>query len=63
MFKTSVTLNKSLCQRAARCAAQSGYSSLEEMIEHLLEKELARSAASDTKADVEKKLKGLGYLD
>lgn len=62
LSKTSIKLNKSLCQRAAQCARKAGYSSLEELVEHLLEKELARSETADSKEDVEKKLKGLGYL-
>ncbi len=62
LSKTSIKLNKSLCQRAAQCAHKAGYSSLEELVEHLLEKELARSETADSKEDVEKKLKGLGYL-
>lgn len=60
--KTNVKLNKSLCQRAAQSAAKAGYSSLEEFIEHILEKEIARTGEADSKEDVEKKLKGLGYL-
>ena len=62
LSRTTVKLNKSLCQRAARCAGRAGYSSLEEFVEHVIEKEIARSEEADSKADVEKKLKGLGYL-
>jgi len=61
--KTTVKLNRSLCQRAARIAEHAGYSSLEEFIEHVLEKELANFEESDSKEDVIKKLKGLGYLE
>jgi hypothetical protein len=61
--KTTVKLNKVLCQRAARIAQQAGYSSVEEFIEHVLEKELAHFEESDSKEDVIKKLKGLGYLE
>jgi hypothetical protein len=62
LSKTTVKLNKSLCQRAAQCAGKAGYSSLEEFVEHTIEKEIARFEEADSKADVEKKLKGLGYL-
>ena len=62
LSKTTVKLNKPLCQRAVQCAGKAGYSSLEEFVEHLIEKELARSEVADSKAEVEKKLKGLGYL-
>jgi hypothetical protein len=63
LSKTTVKLNKPLCQRAQRIAEQAGYSSLEEFLEHVLEKELAHFEESDSKADVIKKLKGLGYLE
>jgi metal-responsive CopG/Arc/MetJ family transcriptional regulator len=61
--RTTVKLNRVLCERAARIAQQAGYSSTEEFIEHVLEKELAHFEESDSKEDVIKKLKGLGYLE
>ena len=61
--KTSVKLNKTLCQRAARVAEKAGYSSVEEFMEHVLEKELAHFEEADSKEAVIKKLKGLGYLE
>ena len=61
--KTSVKLNTSLCQRAAQWAEKAGYSSLDEFIEHMIEKELAKLGEPDSKDDVIKKLKGLGYLE
>ncbi|PYT24162.1 MAG: hypothetical protein DMG57_29555 [Acidobacteria bacterium] len=61
--KTSVKLNKSLCRRAAQWAEKAGYSSLDEFIEHMIEKELAKLGEPDSKDDVIKKLKGLGYLE
>jgi len=63
LSKTTLKLNKALCQRAARFADQAGYSSLAEFVEHVIEKELARLEAADSKQDVVKKLKGLGYLE
>ena len=61
--KTALKLNKALCQRAARVAEKAGYSSLEEFVEHVLEKELAHFEESDSKEEVIRKLKGLGYLE
>ena len=63
LSKTTVKLNKSLCQRAALHAGKAGYSSLDEFVEHLIEKELARSDEAVSKDEVTRKLKGLGYLD
>lgn len=62
-MKTTVKLNKALVQRASRIAEQAGYSSVEEFIEHVIEKELSHFEDSDSKEEVVKKLKGLGYLE
>jgi hypothetical protein len=61
--KTSLKLNPSLCDRARVAAARIGYSSVEEFIEHAIEKELAQHEEPDAKDDVARKLKGLGYLE
>jgi hypothetical protein len=58
----SVRLDKHLLARARRYAGAAGYSSVEEFVTHLLEKEMARLDASDSEDEVRKKLKGLGYL-
>ena len=63
LSKTTVKLNKDLCRRASDCAEKAGYTSLEEFIEHTIEKELSHLEAADSKDDVVKKLKGLGYLE
>lgn len=61
--KTSVKLNKALCDRARKIVEKVGYSSLEEFIEHAVERDLARLEQSESKEDLLKKLKGLGYLE
>jgi hypothetical protein len=62
--KTAVKLNRTLCDRARLQAEKAGYSSLEEFIEHVLERELAKQEDNPiTRDDVEEKLKGLGYLE
>jgi hypothetical protein len=62
LSKTTIRLNKSLCHRAAQGAEKAGYSSLEEFVEHVLEREVAKLEESSSREEVEKKLKGLGYL-
>jgi len=59
----SVKLNSDLWRRVERCAAQAGYSSAQELIEHALEKELARLEDTEAHEEVERRLKGLGYLE
>ncbi len=60
--KVSVSLNKSLCDRARVIVEKAGYSSLEEFIEHCMERDLVRLEDTESKEDLINKLKGLGYL-
>ncbi len=59
----SIKLNPDLLRRAAEYAAKAGYSSVEEFIEHLIEKELASRDEAEAREEVERRLKGLGYLE
>lgn len=61
--KTVLKLNKFLCQRARKGAEKQGYSSLEEFIEHAIEKELSTMEEPEAKQKVIKNLKGLGYIE
>jgi len=63
MFSTSIKLKKELAERVKRCAEAGGYSSVQEFVEHVLERELARIETADSDEEIAKKLKGLGYLD
>lgn len=63
MFSTSIKLKKDLAERVKRCAEAGGYSSAQEFVEHVLERELEKIEASDSDEEIAKKLKGLGYLD
>jgi len=40
----------------------SGYSSVEEFVTHMLEKEIAKIEEADSEDEIKKKLKGLGYI-
>ena len=63
MFGQTIKLNKDLLARVRKCSAAAGYSSPEEFVEHVLERELAKIEQSDSDEEIVKKLKGLGYLD
>jgi metal-responsive CopG/Arc/MetJ family transcriptional regulator len=62
MFGSKVKINKDLLERAKRIAEIAGYSSVEEFIEHVLERELAQFEESDSEEEIKKKLQGLGYI-
>jgi hypothetical protein len=63
MFNSTVKLKKATWQRVKRCSDAAGYSSPEEFVEHVLEKELAKLEDAESDAEIVKKLQGLGYLE
>ena len=65
MFSNTVKIRveRTLHQRLARIAEVAGYSSVDEFIIHVLEKEAGRLDASQDDAEVEKQLRGLGYIE
>ena len=62
MFGSKIQLDKALLARVKRYAHLAGYSSVDEFVTHVLEKELAKLDGSDSEEDIRKKLKGLGYI-
>jgi hypothetical protein len=62
MADTKIKLNQELINKVEKYAAMIGYSSKEEFITHCLEKEIAKMESSDSPEEIEKKLKGLGYI-
>ena len=63
MLGTSIKLNKELMEKVKKCADAAGYSSTQEFVEHVLERELAKVESSASDEEIAKKLQGLGYLD
>jgi hypothetical protein len=62
MLGSGIKLDKALVARAKRYADLAGYSSVEEFIAHVVDKELAKLEGSDSEEEIKKKLKGLGYI-
>ena len=63
MFGPTIKLNKDLWDRVKKCAVAAGYSSPEEVVEHVLERELAKLEDAGSDEEIVKKLQGLGYID
>ena len=63
MFNGSIKLKKELMQRVERYAKAAGYSSAQEFVEHVLERELAKLEDAQSDQEILDKLKGLGYID
>ena len=62
MFQPSIKIKKELWDRLKICAGTAGYSSPEEFVQHVLEREIAKIEDTQTDEEIERKLKGLGYL-
>ena len=62
MATEKIKLDKDLVDKVRKFAASSGYSSVEELITRLLEKEMAKAEGADSEEEIRKKLKGLGYI-
>jgi len=63
MLKNKVKLDKELLKRAEKYAITAGYASLDEFLNHIVEKELSKIDTNDESIEeVEKRLKGLGYI-
>ena len=58
-----IKLDAHLFDRAGKVAVIAGYSSTEEFIVHIIEKELANFESAETDDKVEERLRGLGYIE
>ena len=57
-----VKIPKDLWQKIRRLSALAGYASPDEFVRHALEKELAKLDEADSDEEIQKKLRGLGYI-
>jgi metal-responsive CopG/Arc/MetJ family transcriptional regulator len=63
MFEPSIKLKKELWERVKKCSEAGGYSSPEEFVQHILEREIAKLDDAQSDEEIARKLKGLGYID
>jgi len=59
----TIKLNRELAAKVTQAAAAGGYSSPQEFIEHVLEREVAKVADDEPDEEVVRRLRGLGYID
>jgi len=65
----SIRIARDTWRRIQECAKKAGYSSPEELVENAIARELARveeesaRTEAEARAEVERRLKGLGYLE
>lgn len=60
--RTRISIDQRLLARVRAWADRTGYSSAEELIVHVLERELAQLEGAATEDELRQRLKGLGYL-
>jgi len=61
--KKSVKIDKPLYEQLAAAAEKQGYSSVDELIENVLRKEVAGSDVDLEQQQAEEQLRGLGYIE
>lgn len=59
----NIKLSPELWERIKRVSEAAGYSSPQEFVEHILDRELKKVEEAESDAEIIKKLQGLGYLD
>jgi hypothetical protein len=57
-----VKIDGELWERVKQAAQAAGYSSPEEFVNHVLEKELSALAGEADEEEIKKRLQGLGYI-
>ena len=62
MFGPKVKIPRALFEKIQKYANLAGYSSVEEFVEHALEKEIAQLEDAGSEEEIKKRLKGLGYI-
>ncbi len=61
--KHTVKIDKALYEKLTEVARRAGYSSTDELIQHVLEREASGSESGADAQDTEKQLRGLGYVE
>ena len=57
-----ITVDKQLMERLKKAADLAGYSSVDEFVVHILERELGNADDGASDEEVKKRLEGLGYI-
>ena len=63
MFSAKIKLEKSLYDRVARAGERAGYSSTDEFVTHVLERAVSDLQDESSDEEVQKQLRGLGYIE
>jgi hypothetical protein len=59
---SKIKIEKDLYERVKKVAVVAGYSSVDEFITHIIEKELSKLEGTGGDDEIKERLKGLGYI-
>ncbi len=59
---SKIKIDNDLLKKAKEYAAKVGYTSVEEFVSHIIEKEVSRADEAESEEEVKKRLQGLGYI-
>lgn len=68
MFGNRIKIEDDLYEKVKKCSSAAGYSSVDEFVAHVLEKEVSKilgpgDAERNPEEEVRKRLQGLGYIE
>ncbi len=59
---SKIKIDNDLLKKAKEFAAKAGYTSVEEFVGYILEKELSKAEDVESEEEIKKRLQGLGYI-
>jgi hypothetical protein len=62
MFGHKIKIDNQLWDKIKKISEVAGYSSPEEFVFHVIEKEIAKLEEADSEDEIKKRLQGLGYI-
>jgi len=62
MGTAKIKIDKELLAVAEEYSEKAGYSSVEEFVEHLIQREISGSGESEDEETLKERLRGLGYI-
>ncbi len=59
---SKIKIDNDLLKKAKEYAAKAGYTSVEEFVSYIIEKEISKLEDTESEEEVKKRLQGLGYI-
>ncbi len=59
---SKIKIDNDLLKKSKEYAAKAGYTSVEELVSYIVEKEVSKLEDTESEEEVKKRLQGLGYI-